>query len=277
MWIVNIVGEIGEDIGLPNSFDGVDNSLLFIFLLHQSLHFVITVNVAIFVSKIHDSFMKVKRMPGGFLIANDKGISIENTRLFSNMAKMLKADFPEIISVVVAYESCGLYLASDIDDGFGQRLIKWLDKFEQGDKNSSSWNNHQIPVCYDYSICADLESFCTLKNMTLDTLIDIHSRSAYFVAMIGFLPGFLYLGGLSEELSMPRKDFAVPGVRKGAVAIGGSQTGIYPSESPGGWHVIGITPLNIFDVSKANPSNYQAGDLVRFNPISLDEYKKWND
>lgn len=226
-------------------------------------------------NKVEDT-MTIKSMPNGYLIECKKGISIENTRYLSQLADYLKNQIPEIRSVVVGYESLGVYLEREDCISLRSRLELCLEFWVGTNIDiSENWNTHRIPVCYDYSICPDLKDFCIQKNISLDRCIELHANTTYFVAMIGFLPGFVYLGGLIPELAMPRKSFADPSIKKGSVAIGGMQTGIYPTESPGGWNVIGMTPIAIFDVKKTPPSPFKTGDLVIFEPITIREYVKW--
>ena len=101
----------------------------------------------------------------------------------------------------------------------------------------------------------------------------MHSKAIYSVYLIGFLPGFMYLGGLDYTLHIPRKKEPRIRVPKGSVAIGGEQTGIYPQQSPGGWNILGNTPINLFDKSKDIPCFAKPGDKVKFFQISEDEYK----
>ena len=129
-----------------------------------------------------------------------------------------------------------------------------------------------IPVCYHLSLAVDCKSF-EYKDIDHRELVDLHKGAKYRVYMIGFLPGFLYLGGLPERLHLPRKSSPNLKIPKGAIAIGGQQTGIYPMESPGGWHVIGCTPLCLFDINSDNPTPIRQGDKVRFYEIDLKTYK----
>lgn len=131
----------------------------------------------------------------------------------------------------------------------------------------------KIPVCYDKSLGIDLQFLSKEKNMSVDAIINMHSNTIYTVYFIGFLPGFLYLGGLHELLSTPRRAMPRLKIEEGAVAIGESQTGVYPVESPGGWHIIGNSPIRFFDVSKAVPCFAEAGDGIQFYPITLEDYK----
>ena len=130
----------------------------------------------------------------------------------------------------------------------------------------------EIPVCYDLEFGIDLQEMSKKSNLEIDEIIKKHSETIYKVFFIGFLPGFLYLGGLNEQLFFDRKPNPRLHVAKGSVAIGGMQTGVYPQNSAGGWNIIGKTPIDFFDVNKPNPCFAKAGDFIKFNPISLDEF-----
>jgi len=129
-----------------------------------------------------------------------------------------------------------------------------------------------IPVCYDVEFGVDLELFSKEKKLSKSEIIKLHSESVYSVYSIGFLPGFLYLGGLNKRLHMQRKSQPVLKVKKGAVGIGGNQTGIYPQDSPGGWHVIGNSPINFFNSNNERPCFAKVLDKIHFKPISKNEY-----
>jgi inhibitor of KinA len=129
-----------------------------------------------------------------------------------------------------------------------------------------------IPVCYDPDFGADLELIAMNARLTIPEVIDIHGATSYTVFFIGFLPGFLYLGGLPEILHVPRKATPTRIIAKGSVAIGGGQAGIYPQESPGGWNIIGRTPVELFDYRKDPPCFAKPGDLVLFNKIEKDKF-----
>ena len=150
-------------------------------------------------------------------------------------------------------------------------LIKGAYKvFSEHSINTTIWN---VPVCYDSSLGIDIIALAKSKNISVETFIHLHSSPLYNVHFIGFLPGFLYLGGLSNRLATPRKSTPRLKVSKGAVAIGGNQTGIYPEESPGGWHIIGNCPVTIFNRKDEVPIQVKAGDKLKFYPISIDDYR----
>lgn len=130
----------------------------------------------------------------------------------------------------------------------------------------------EIPVCYGGDLGPDLQDVADRHALTPDEVVRIHSGGEYLVYMIGFMPGFAYLGGLSERIVTPRRSSPRMAVPAGSVGIGGEQTGVYPLESPGGWNLIGRTPLRIFDASRAEPTLLTTGDRVVFQPISRDEF-----
>nr|WP_245405100.1 5-oxoprolinase subunit PxpB [Algoriphagus sp. AGSA1] len=131
-----------------------------------------------------------------------------------------------------------------------------------------------IPVCYSPSTGRDLDTLALHKNISREELIFMHSQMLYRIHFFGFLPGFMYLNGLNENLNTPRKSVPDRVVPAGSVAIGGAQTGIYPTSSPGGWHLIGQTPLSIFDPAKKIPVLASIGERVKFIPISEREFER---
>lgn len=131
-----------------------------------------------------------------------------------------------------------------------------------------------VPVWYGEEAGPDLKKVAHVHQLSMDEVIDRHQNPVYFVHMLGFLPGFPYLGGLDKELATPRLSQARREVPKGSVGIAHYQTGIYPNVSPGGWNIIGRTPLALMDVSKQAPFLFQPGDYVTFYRISSAEYKK---
>jgi inhibitor of KinA len=152
-------------------------------------------------------------------------------------------------------------------------LIKYIKKIYKEDYSGEfpavkTWH---IPVCYDLGF--DLDTVLTKKGLHKKDFISLHSAPYYRVYGIGFLPGFLYLGGLSTQLEIPRKEVPLIDVFKGAVAIGGRQTGIYPQNSPGGWYIIGKTPIRLFDRKKEVPTFIKPGDKLKFYPVSKAQFQ----
>jgi inhibitor of KinA len=133
----------------------------------------------------------------------------------------------------------------------------------------------EIPVCYGGAFGPDLEDVARRHELEAADVIRIHSNGDYLVYMVGFMPGFAYLGGLSARIATPRRLSPRTAVPAGTVGIGGDQTGVYPLASPGGWNLIGKTPLRIFDIQRNEPALLVAGDRVRFRQISLSEFSDW--
>lgn len=125
----------------------------------------------------------------------------------------------------------------------------------------------EIPVQYGGEFGVDISTVAARNHLTEDEVIALHSGRDYLVYMLGFTPGFCYLGGLDERLETPRLDVPRARIPAGSVGIAGKQTGIYPIDSPGGWQLIGRTPLRLFDPQREPPVFINAGDLVRFVPI----------
>jgi inhibitor of KinA len=131
----------------------------------------------------------------------------------------------------------------------------------------------EIPVCYDPEFGLDIDDVARRAGIPLSEVIRLHSTAEYRVACIGFVPGFPFLAGLPKELATPRRDVPRKQIPPGSVGIGGAQTGIYPLRSPGGWNLIGRTPLRLFDPQKNPPALLRAGEHVRFRKISRDEFE----
>lgn len=133
----------------------------------------------------------------------------------------------------------------------------------------------QVPICYDHEFGTDLQQLALEKNISQEQLIALHTTPLYRIHFYGFLPGFFYLNGLDPRLSTPRKSVPSASVQKGSVAIGGSQTGIYPKESPGGWHILGKTPLSLFDRQQQPPVWAKPGDRIQFVAIDTKQFHQW--
>src|SRR5262249_45373290 len=130
----------------------------------------------------------------------------------------------------------------------------------------------EIPVCYGGELGPDLDTVAALHDLEPGEVVRLHSQSEYMVCFLGFTPGFAYLGGLPPALAPPRLPAPRTRVPAGSVAIGGAQTGVYPIDTPGGWRLLGRTPLRMFDAARETPSALQMGDRVRFRPVTRQEF-----
>ncbi len=124
-----------------------------------------------------------------------------------------------------------------------------------------------IPVCYDAEFALDMPDVARRAGLPKEEVVRLHSSVTYIVYFLGFSPGFVYLGGLPEILHTPRLTTPRPAIAGGSVGIAGSQTGIYPVDSPGGWKLIGRTPVRMFDPARMPPTRLQPGDRMRFSPV----------
>ena len=155
-----------------------------------------------------------------------------------------------------------------------ERLIKKIqnvisDKNLNIKKKSKTW---KIPICYDKDFAIDFKEISSISKLDLEQLKKKHFNKTYEVDLIGFLPGFLYLGDLDKSLRFPRKKNPRTSIPEGSVGIAGNQTGIYNIESPGGWNIIGRTPLKLFDKSKNPPINIVQGDKIIFQEITKEDF-----
>lgn len=130
----------------------------------------------------------------------------------------------------------------------------------------------EVPVCFESDFACDLDQVASHSQMSPQEVVDLYCSAQYRVSCIGFTPGFPFLTGLPKELATPRRANPRKAIAAGSVAIGGEQTGIYPLRSPGGWNVIGRTPLRLFDPAKNPPALMLAGDRVRFRVITQPEF-----
>lgn len=190
---------------------------------------------------------------------------------------------PGMIEAIPAYSSITIYYdlpGLSRRTGKDQTVFEWMSEqlinVLKAPVNSSEGSPREItiPVCYDPYYGNDLMAVSKTKNLSPEEFVNIHCGQPYRVFMLGFLPGFAYMGALDERISVQRKAQPQP-VLPGSVAIAGRQTGIYPLASPGGWQVIGRTPIRLFDATREDPTLLKAGDLVQFTPISKDEFENY--
>lgn len=190
---------------------------------------------------------------------------------FSNFLKKecLEKDFWEMVP---AYNSLTLIYREQpiVFKKFKLQLEKWyLNDWNVSTEQRYLW---RLPVCYDEEFAIDLSEVATKLSMTPQEIIKLHTSSIYTLFGIGFLPGFMYLGGLAKALEVPRRAQPRPKVIKGSVGLAAQQTGIYPQDSPGGWNIIGNCSVQMFDPKKENPCFINVGDKVQFYAIERAEY-----
>ena len=194
----------------------------------------------------------------------------DDVLLFKN--HLLKLDIKPIIYINFGYCSILIVYDSTIDK-INDTILMLKEQYScRVSTKKCDLRHWKIPVCYHDKFALDLEEISKKSKLSKSEIIGLHSKIKYTVYFIGFLPGFLYLGGLDERLNFPRKESPRTQIKMGAVAIGGSQTGIYPNVSPGGWNIIGNSPLEFFNSKKDNPCFARPGDKIEFVPIDLEDY-----
>jgi inhibitor of KinA len=232
------------------------------------------------VSKIltlNNSYRIVENGDSAITVLFDLPPSEQLTKVIIQLSYVLKRRFIEtstLSELIPAYNSltiCFNPLKLSV-----QSLKLSLDELLQEDLTGYVYQGSliEIPVCYHPSLAPDLQYLANHAGINPQEVIAKHTKPEYLVHMLGFLPGFLYLGGLMPELFCPRKQVPQLRIAPGSVGIGGDQTGIYPVASPGGWHIIGQTPLKLFAVGEENPFIAAPLDRVKFVEISLSEFNK---
>ncbi|MFY0627542.1 MAG: 5-oxoprolinase subunit PxpB [Reichenbachiella sp.] len=206
------------------------------------------------------------------LIEWPEEIAPEISTDINQLCQLIEVQLKELIlEYVIAYNSLTLFLNEGVDYEKTVGSIKRLYTNEQKENVlvQKSW---KIPVCYEDEFELDLARMSDELDLSKDRIIDIHSGSLYRLYFIGFLPGFMYLGGLDSRIYFPRISEPRTNVPKGAVGIAGRQTGIYPIDSPAGWNIIGNSPIEFFDVTSPNPCFAKSGDQISFHPITYEEH-----
>ena len=202
--------------------------------------------------------------------------------------RLRSAAIPGVIELAPAYTSVGVFfdpIALAKASGTPDALFDWLAKrvrevvaagAGRGRRLRSTRRNVrvvEIPACYDPEFALDIERVAEHAQISASEVVDLHSSAEYRVSCIGFTPGFPFLSGMPKKLAIPRRETPRKEIPAGSVGIGGAQTGIYPLRSPGGWNLIGRTPLKLFDPAKNPPALLQAGDRVRFRAVTREEFE----
>ncbi|MCM8570593.1 5-oxoprolinase subunit PxpB [Gramella jeungdoensis] len=178
----------------------------------------------------------------------------------------------EKVEVINTYNSILISYMFTIEDVYSE-ISSLKSLFDEANipKNFNS-QIFYVPVCYDEEFGPDLKLILDEKDLEIEEIIKLHTAPVYQVYFIGFLPGFLYLGGLDEKLQISRKKTPRKSVEKGSVGIGEKQTGIYPKSSPGGWQILGKCPVELFDKNEDPPTPFSAGDKIKFFSVSREEF-----
>ncbi len=195
-----------------------------------------------------------------------------NGRVHAVARAIEEADFEWLVEVVPAYSS--LLVVYDPLKVAYVEVETAIKPLLNAETESFRGRLVEVPVVYSGQYGPDIEFVAEHNGLTVDDVVEIHSRPVYRVYFLGFLPGFAYLGGMDERIAAPRLERPRLKVPAGSVGIAGKQTGIYPLESPGGWRLIGRTPLRLFNPSKEPPTLLQPGDRVKFVPIDESEFKE---
>ena len=212
------------------------------------------------------------------LVEYGKVISPEINRKIAATVQLMKMQHIEgVVDIIPAF--CSLLINYDprvisyeeITERM-QHLLKMDAKMDEGKKKV-----YEIPVFYGGEYGPDIANIAAHAGLTEEEVIKIHSSRDYLIYMLGFLPGFCYLGGLDERIHTPRLANPRIKISAGSVGIGGSQTGIYPLDSPGGWQLMGMTPVKTYDPDREVPILLEAGDYIRFIPIDEEEYHRINE
>ncbi|WP_108669155.1 5-oxoprolinase subunit PxpB [Peribacillus acanthi] len=190
--------------------------------------------------------------------------------------------FKGYVELVPAYNTITVYYNPFIMKGDSpfSTVTKLLCNMINTMNSSLQLNNRyfEIPVCYENDFGLDLQLLAESKKISINEIIHLHSQVIYDVIFIGFSPGFPFLSGLDQQLHSPRKTSPRIKVPQGSVGVAGNQTGIYPLDSPGGWQIIGRTPIRLFDIhQQPSPTLLKAGDQVKFYPISRVEFDQWEN
>lgn len=197
-----------------------------------------------------------------------------NDTIIRFCSNLKKHSVPGVVEWVPAYKTVTVYYAPHIITY--EELLKEIQYVLQMNESRTKWHKEQriisVPVYYGGDAGPELDRVAQLNNISVEQVVKRHQKSLYVVYMLGFLPGFPYLGGLDRSIATPRLETVRQKTPKGSVGIAHYQTGIYPSRSPGGWNIIGQTPLTLMDSTKQHPFLFQAGDKVQFYEVTYKEF-----
>jgi len=215
-----------------------------------------------------------------FLVDKSNIVIYVRSRLISTIKGFNLTDGVRVLKSTVLNESrnknSGEMVIYDPNKINSEDLINTLQKLNSSDVKvaKSEKKIWKIPVCYDLSFGIDLEDLSTSNSISIDEIIKLHNSLTYNVLSMGFLPGFLYLGMNDKKLYCERKDKPKLNIKSGSVGIARDQTGIYPQDSPGGWRIIGRSPISFFNLNDKSPCFAKPGDKIKFQSISFSEFNK---
>jgi KipI family sensor histidine kinase inhibitor len=200
-----------------------------------------------------------------------------NHRVYDFAATVEHAGLPGVVELVPTYRS--LLVQYDLEVAGYREMVSRLEELLAEPVHAAASNGvprqmHEIPVVYGGEYGPDLLTVAQHTGLRPDEVIRIHSGVAYRVYMLGYAPGFPYLGGMDQRIACPRLKTPRVKVLAGSVGIAESQTGVYPNDSPGGWQIIGRTPAKLFNPADDPPTAIQPGSFVTFRPVSEDEYRE---
>jgi len=211
----------------------------------------------------------------GFIIEFGPDINPDVNKKVRDMARGVKKNLPQgVTEIIPTYRS--LLLIYDPLITRPEKLVKAIEHIKNtpAQIEAESINIIEIPVCYGRQFGPDIETVAKSAGLLQEEVIQLHCEPEYLIYMVGFTPGFPFLGGLNEKLFTPRLKTPRMAVPKGSVGIANNQTGMYSITSPGGWQIIGRTPLKLFAPQRKNPFLYKAGDKIKFISISSGEYER---
>lgn len=218
-----------------------------------------------------------------YLVSGDCGVSVEfgneispdiNKKIRAFKIAIEKSGIEGIVETIPTYRSLLVQYQPEV--------IRFKELTEKFEGLMGALDNIEIPppsvieipVLYGGEMGPDIENVAKHNHKTVEEVIQIHTSEEYLIYMIGFIAGFPYLGGMSKEIATPRLKSPRVKIDGGSVGIAGEQTGIYPIDSPGGWQLIGRTPLKLYDSEREKPILLEAGQYIKFKAVSEEEYKK---
>ena len=208
------------------------------------------------------------------IVETTQEISEESYRRIRCLSMLLKSEGPDAVrELIPAY--CSLLVVYDPLEADYAEMEATVRAFAERAETVAPTERQvvRVPVCYEGNFAPDIQDVARHAGLSPEEIVNLHSSGTYLIYMLGFTPGFPYLGGMTERIAAPRKSSPRVKIPAGSVGIAGSQTGIYPQESPGGWNIIGRTPAVLFDPVREPPALFRAGQYIRFYPIDSRQYE----